>query len=112
MLATAHDPVVLTVGELARRIWTLAGRMGEPELDVVGIRPGETTSEVLIGPGEELGEERHQGIAEIRGEIPTAAPAWVLERLPARGSREEARAVWMEAMRRPGLIEPGVRSAT
>jgi nucleoside-diphosphate-sugar epimerase/sugar phosphate isomerase/epimerase len=110
-LATAHDPVVLTVGELAKRIWRLVGRDGEPELDMIGIRPGETTSEVLIGTGEELGEERHQGIAEIRGEIPTAAPAWVLERLPARGTRDEARAVWMEAMRRPGLIAPQIRAA-
>jgi nucleoside-diphosphate-sugar epimerase/sugar phosphate isomerase/epimerase len=106
LLSTAHDPVVLTVGELAKRTWTLAGRKGEPELDLIGIRPGETTSEVLIGPGEELGKERYQGIAEIRGEIPAAAPAWVLERLPERGTRDEARAVWMEAMRRPGLIAP------
>ena len=111
LLATAHDPVVLTVGELAKRIWTLAGNDGEPDMDVIGIRPGETTSEVLIGPGEEVGEERHQGICEIVGEIPIAAPAWVLERLPARGAREDARAVWMEAMRRPGLIAPRVRSA-
>jgi FlaA1/EpsC-like NDP-sugar epimerase len=101
---------VLTVGELAKRIWSLSGNEGEPDLDVIGIRPGETTSEVLIGPGEELGEERHQGIAEIVGEIPTAAPAWVLERLPASGPREDARAVWMEAMRRPGLIAPRIES--
>jgi nucleoside-diphosphate-sugar epimerase len=110
LLATAHDPVVLTVGDLAQRIWKLAGQEGEPDLDVVGIRPGETTSEVLIGPGERVGEERRQGIVEIVGEIPTAAPAWVVERLPADGSRDSARAVWMEAMRRPGLIAPGVTS--
>jgi len=77
---------------------------------VIGIRPGETTSEVLIGPGEDVAEERYQGICEIVGEIPIAAPAWVLERLPARGPREDARSVWMEAMRRPGLIAPRVRS--
>lgn len=112
LLAGAHEPIVLTVGELAKRIWSVAGRRGEPELDVVGIRPGETTSEVLVGPGEEVGAELHQGIAVIEGEIPTAAPAWVLERLPARGTREEARAVWMEAMRRPGLIAPRVGSAS
>jgi nucleoside-diphosphate-sugar epimerase/sugar phosphate isomerase/epimerase len=112
LLATADDPVVLTVGELATRIWRLTGHEGEPDLDVIGIRPGETTSEVLIGPGEGLGDERHQGIAPIEGEIPAAAPAWVLERLPARGTREEVRAVWMEAMRRPGLIAPHVRSAS
>jgi nucleoside-diphosphate-sugar epimerase/sugar phosphate isomerase/epimerase len=112
LLAGAHDPVVLTVGELAERIWRLTGREGAPELEVVGIRPGETTSEVLVGPTEEIGDERHQGIAPILGEIPTAAPAWVLERLPARGPREEARAVWMEAMRRPGLIAPHSRDLT
>jgi len=110
LLATAHDPVVLTVGDLAQRIWRLAGHEGEPDLDLIGIRPGETTSEVLIGPGERMGEERRQGIAEIVGEIPTAAPAWVVERLPADGSRESERAVWMEAMRRPGLIAPAVQA--
>ena len=112
LLATAHDPVVLTVGELAKRIWTLTGNAGEPDMEIIGMRAGETTSEVLVGPGEEMGHERHQGIAEIVGEIPTAAPAWVLERLPERGPREEARAVWMEAMRRPGLIAPHVRGAS
>jgi nucleoside-diphosphate-sugar epimerase len=110
-LATASDPVVLTVGELARRIWQQAGRDGEPDLDVLGIRPGETLSEILIGAGEQLGDERHQGIAEIRGEIPVAAPAWVAERLPASAAREDTRAVWLEAMRRPGLLAPGVRAS-
>jgi hypothetical protein len=65
---------------------------------------------VLIGPGEQVGEERRQGISEIVGEVPTAAPAWVVERLPTDGSREKARAVWMEAMRRPGLIAPAVKT--
>ncbi|HVM17722.1 MAG TPA: polysaccharide biosynthesis protein [Gaiellaceae bacterium] len=105
-LATAADPVTLTVGELAERIWRHAGRPGTPTLDVVGIRRGETLSEVLIGRGEELGDERFHGIAPIEGEIPTAAPAWVVDRLPERGSREEARAVWLEAMQRPGLLAP------
>ena len=106
LLASPPDPVTLTVGELAKRIWRRAGREDAPSLDVVGIRPGETLSEVLTAPGEELGPERHQGIAPIEGKIPTAGPAWVLERLPKRGSREEARAVWLEAMRRPGLLAP------
>jgi nucleoside-diphosphate-sugar epimerase len=108
-LATASDPVLLTVGELARRIWRQVGREGDPELEVLGIRPGETLSEVLTGPGETLGEERFQGIAPIAGEIPLAAPAWVAERLPERATREEVRAVWLEAIRRPGLISPKVR---
>jgi nucleoside-diphosphate-sugar epimerase len=103
-LAGPADARVLTVGELAERIWRQAGRSDTPALDLVGIRRGETLDEVLVGPGEELGSERHQGIAPILGEIPTAGPAWVAERLPARGSRGEARAVWLEAMHRPGLF--------
>jgi FlaA1/EpsC-like NDP-sugar epimerase len=106
LLAGPADPVRLTVGELAERIWRQAGRPGRPELDLVGIRRGETLSEVLTGPGEEIAAEREQGIAPIESEIPTAAPAWVAERLPDRGRREQARAVWLEAMRRPGLLAP------
>ncbi|HSJ92896.1 MAG TPA: SDR family NAD(P)-dependent oxidoreductase [Gaiellaceae bacterium] len=108
-LATASDAVTLTVGDLAERIWRGAGRRGAPAVDVVGIRPGETMSEVLVGPGEELGTERFQGIAPIEGDVPTAAPAWVLERLPERGSREDVRAVWLEALSRPGLLAPATR---
>jgi nucleoside-diphosphate-sugar epimerase len=108
-LCGPSDPVLMTVGALADRIWTSAGQAGRPVLDLVGIRPGETVSEVLTGPGEELGEERHQGIAPIAGEIPTSAPAWVIERLPEHGAPEDARAVWLEAMRRPGLLSPTVR---
>ncbi len=105
-LCSPHDPVMLTVGGLAERIWRLAGPGGETEIELLGIRRGETLSEVLTGPGEALGEERHQGICAIEGEIPTAGVAWVIERLPARGSREEARAIWLEAMQRPGLLAP------
>jgi nucleoside-diphosphate-sugar epimerase len=105
-LCSPSDPVMLTVGELAERIWRLAGPGGETEIELLGIRRGETLTEVLTGPGETLGEERHQGICEIAGEISTAGAAWVIERLPARGSREEARAIWLEAMQRPGLLAP------
>jgi FlaA1/EpsC-like NDP-sugar epimerase len=105
-LCSPYDPVMLTVGQLAERIWRLAGPGGETEIELLGIRRGETLSEVLTGPGESLGEERHQGICEIESEIPTAGAAWVIERLPARGSREEARAIWLEAMQRPGLLAP------
>ena len=105
-LCSPHDPEMLTVGELAERIWRLAGPGGETEIELLGIRRGETLSEVLTGPGETLGEEGHQGICAIEGEIPTAGAAWVIERLPARGSREEARAIWLEAMQRPGLLAP------
>src|SRR2546430_9423924 len=105
-LCTASDAVTLTVGELAERIWRLAGPGGETEIELLGIRRGETLTEVLTGPGESLGEERHQGICEIEGEIPTAGAAGVVEPLPERGTREEARAIWLEAMQRPGLLAP------
>jgi FlaA1/EpsC-like NDP-sugar epimerase len=106
-LCSPHDPEMLTVGELAERIWAAAGRDGPPELDVVGMRSGETVSEVLTAPGEEPGPEVHQGIVPIGGPVATAASAWVAERLPERGAREEARAVWLEVLRRPALLAPG-----
>jgi FlaA1/EpsC-like NDP-sugar epimerase len=113
-LAGPAGATTLTVGELAERIWRRAGREGAPELDLIGIRRGETLGEVLIGPGEELGSESHQGLAAITGEIPSAGAAWVAERLPGQASREEARAVWLEAMKRPGLLAPaaGARRLT
>jgi nucleoside-diphosphate-sugar epimerase len=106
LLAAPASPAMHTVGELADRIWRQAGGEGEPALDLVGIRRGETMSEVLTGPGEELSGEPHQGISVIEGEIPTAGAAWVVERLPERATRESARAVWLEAMSRPGLLAP------
>ncbi|MDQ2983164.1 MAG: polysaccharide biosynthesis protein [Actinomycetota bacterium] len=105
-LCGPHDPVTLTVGELAERIWHLAGPRGETEIEITGIRRGETLSEVLTGPGEELGEERHQGIAPIHAGLTTAGAAWVVERLTDQATREEARAIWLEAMQRPGLLSP------
>ena len=59
---------MLTVGELAERIWRGAGREGDPDIDLVGIRRGETLTEVLTAPGEELGDEAFQGIAPIDGD--------------------------------------------
>jgi FlaA1/EpsC-like NDP-sugar epimerase len=109
LLATAAEPATLTVGDLATRIWRESGRKGPPETDVIGIRPGETMGEILVGPSESLGEERFQGIAPIEGEVPTAAPAWVLERLGDGTPRDEARSVWLEALSRPGLLAPTPR---
>jgi FlaA1/EpsC-like NDP-sugar epimerase len=109
LLACPADPAMLTVGELAERIWSGCGLEGKPDIDLVGIRRGETLSEVITARGEVIGEERFQGIAPIAGEISTAGPAWVAERLPASGSREEARAVWLEAMQRPGLLTPSAQ---
>jgi FlaA1/EpsC-like NDP-sugar epimerase len=109
VLAGPHEPLVLTVGELAGRIWRAAGNAGTPEIDVLGIRRGETLSEVLTGGGEELGAERHQGIAAIEAEPHIAGAAWVAERLSADATREEARSVWLEAMHRPGLVAAAPR---
>ena len=109
-LAAPADPAMLTVGELAERIWRRSGRPGAPEIEVLGIRRGETLTEVITGPGERLAAARHDGVAAIAAEPSTAGAAWVAERLPARSSREEARVVWMEAMQRPGLIAPAGRA--
>src|SRR4051812_24662047 len=103
-LATPHDPAELSVGELAERIWRAAGAGAAAEIELLGIRRGETLSEVLTGPGEQLGPERMQGIAAIEGGRSAAGPAWVAERLEAGMGRPDARAVWLEAMRRPGLL--------
>jgi nucleoside-diphosphate-sugar epimerase/sugar phosphate isomerase/epimerase len=105
-LAGPAGTTTLTVGELAERIWRQAGGEGTPHMDVVGIRRGETLSEVLTGPGENLGAESHQGIAPITGAMTTAGAAWVAERLPRHGRSPESRAVWLEAMQRPGLLAP------
>jgi len=109
LLATAAEPATLTVGELAGRIWRESGRRGAPATEVIGIRPGETMSEILVGASESVGDERFQGIAPIVGGVPTAAPAWVAERLGDGTARDEARAVWLEALSRPGLLAPAPR---
>jgi FlaA1/EpsC-like NDP-sugar epimerase len=107
VLATPHDPAQLSVGELAARIWAAARGGGEPEIELLGIRAGETLTEVLTGPGEELGGEPLQGIAPIEPGPLSPGPAWVAERLAGEQGREEARAVWLEAMRRPALLAAG-----
>jgi nucleoside-diphosphate-sugar epimerase/sugar phosphate isomerase/epimerase len=106
VLSTPHDPAELSVGELAERIWRAAGAGEAADIELLGIRRGETLTEVLTGPGETLGDEARQGIAAISGGAPSAGPAWVAERLEASMGREASRAVWLEAMRRPGLLVP------
>jgi len=106
VLATPHEPSELSVGELAERIWRASGAGEGADIELLGIRRGETLSEVLTGPHEQIGGERFQGIAAIDGGPAAPGPAWVAERLEASMSREQARAVWLEAMRRPGLLVP------
>jgi nucleoside-diphosphate-sugar epimerase/sugar phosphate isomerase/epimerase len=105
-LATPAGAPEFTVGELATRIWRGAGLRGEPSVELLGIRRGETMGEVLTGPGERLGTEQYPGVVEIDSEMVTAAASWVAERIGAETSREAAREVWREAMERPGLIVP------
>jgi nucleoside-diphosphate-sugar epimerase/sugar phosphate isomerase/epimerase len=107
VLAGPTNLPTMTVGELAEQIWSFAGREGKPALDRIGIREGETMREVLTGLGEEVGPEADQGIAPILSDNPTDSAAWVAERLPEGVSREEARAIWLEAMGRPGLDRSG-----
>jgi nucleoside-diphosphate-sugar epimerase/sugar phosphate isomerase/epimerase len=106
LLATPAGAPELTVGELATRIWRGAGLAGEPNVDLLGIRRGETMGEVLVGAGERLGAELYPGIVSIESDVSTAAASWVAERIGADSSREAAREVWREAMERPGLIVP------
>jgi nucleoside-diphosphate-sugar epimerase/sugar phosphate isomerase/epimerase len=103
-LAAPADPVTLTVGELATRIWRHAGRQDEPDVTTIGIRSGETMTEVLTGEGEEIEDELHQGIAPIRGGPGTSAAEWVTERLAAAAGAQEADAIWLEALGRPDLL--------
>ena len=105
LLAAPADPVTLTVGELATRIWRQCGRPGAPETSSIGIRPGETMSEVLVGPGEELAEETHQGIAQVRSGPRTSAAAWVADRLRERpAERGDGGGLWLAALGRPDLL--------
>ncbi len=96
-LATAADPAELSVGELASRIWRQAGRGGEPESELVGVRAGEVMTEVLHGPDEALGPEVHQGVAAITGPGPDAAALLAQIDAPPRVRR----AAWVALLREP-----------
>jgi nucleoside-diphosphate-sugar epimerase/sugar phosphate isomerase/epimerase len=96
-LLTAHDPVEMPIGEVAERIWSVAAG-GAAEMHIAGVRPGETMSEVLVGPGEELGGELHQGACAIHGEAPVDAAAAVVAEVDGAGSAEERRALWLDAL--------------
>ena len=107
MLATPHDPAQLSVGELAERIWRAAGAGDDADIELLGIRRGETLTEVLTGPGEQLGARARAGDRGDRGRrCPRPArPGWPSGSRPGWRARTP-RAVWLEAMRRPGLLVP------
>jgi FlaA1/EpsC-like NDP-sugar epimerase len=106
-LVTAAQPAMLTVGELAARIWRGAGGGAEPDFHVMGVRPGETMDEVLSGTGERLGGEVWSGVAEIEpaGSVDDgtwrtdpASLAALVEEAERHPGSEDRRAVWMRAL--------------
>ena len=96
-LLTAADPSMLTVGELASRIWRGAGGGAEPDFHVMGVRPGETMDEVLVGEGERLGGEVWSGVAGIERPVTSEVGALVDE-VEAQAGSEERRAAWLRAL--------------
>src|SRR3954470_11407768 len=99
-LATAAEPVSLTVGELGERVWTgVHGTSEGAPIHLVGVRAGETMSEVLVGPGEALGPERFQGAAEITGTPSLDGLADAVGALDALASLQARRRHWLELLR-------------
>jgi nucleoside-diphosphate-sugar epimerase/sugar phosphate isomerase/epimerase len=109
-LATAADPATFTVGEVAERVWRQAGREGEPELELVGVRPGETMSELLVGEGERLLDERVDGCAVIAPTDEREQIDALLSRLGEAGGWRARRAVWLDAIRGGAGTGSGARA--
>ena len=105
-LLTAAEPVEEEIGAIAERIWTLAGPSGPADMHIAGVRPGETMSEILVGPGEELGEEVRMGAAAILGDAPTDAAAAVVEEVERCSGAEERRQAWLAALTPPRAAVP------
>ena len=97
-LLTAADPEELPIGLLAERIWAQAGPTGRPDLHIAGVRPGETMSEVLVGPGEQLGAELFQGAAVILGDARTDEAAAVVAEVERCATADERRQAWLRAL--------------
>jgi len=100
-LVTAAGPSELSVGELAARIWTAAGRQGAPAVDVLGVRPGETMSEVLVGDGEALGEERFAGCVRIDGSVAVPLARTLAEEIDGIPDADARIATWTAALAEP-----------
>jgi nucleoside-diphosphate-sugar epimerase/sugar phosphate isomerase/epimerase len=98
-LVGASDAVTLTVGDIAARIWHLAGAPGEPAIEITGVRPGETMSEVIAGPAEQIGDESRPGVAAIRAPEPSAELVEMVGALGDHHGPAERRAAWLAALR-------------
>jgi nucleoside-diphosphate-sugar epimerase len=105
-LVAAADAVSLTVGEVAERIWRLAGAPGDPDIELTGVRPGETMSEVIVGPGEGLAPTRYPGAAAIRGSEPSPELAEIVAALDGTRGSAERRAAWLAALRPESFAAP------
>ncbi|MDQ3609656.1 MAG: polysaccharide biosynthesis protein [Actinomycetota bacterium] len=104
-LVTAAEPVTLTVGQLAERIWRGAGRAGAPDVALLGVRVGETMEEALVGDGEVLGAERFAGCVPIEGGAasPLELARELVSRLDGEPDPAVRRAHWARALAPPLL---------
>ncbi|MEA2272836.1 MAG: hypothetical protein QOI98_1544 [Solirubrobacteraceae bacterium] len=105
-LVAAADAVTLTVGEVAERIWRLAGAPGEPAIELTGVRPGETMTEVIAGPDEQISDEVHPGVAAIRSAEPSAELAEMVAALDGQAGPAERRAAWLAALSPESFAAP------
>ena len=106
-VATAADPSEISVGLMAERIWAGAGHAGPPAVATLGVRPGEVMREILVGPGETLAPERHQGAAAIETDTISPEAAEAVDRLAGAGDAAERRRVWLDVLTREGSFAGG-----
>ncbi len=111
-LVSAADPITMTVGELAARIWRQTGHADDPAITLVGVRPGEVMREVITGPHERLGEELLQGCAAIEGPSPLEETRALVADLEQARDVEERRALLLSALRRPEAFPTPAGCAT
>ena len=79
-------------------------RDGTPEIDVLGIRRGETLTEVLWRRARNWAASVTRASPRSRATCRSPARHGSPSGCRRAATREEARSVWLEAMRRPGLV--------
>ena len=63
--------------------------------------------EILAGPGEPLGPERHQGAAAIETDAISPEAGEAVDRLASARDAAERRRVWLDALTREGSFAGG-----
>jgi len=63
--------------------------------------------EILVGPGETLAPERHQGAAAIETDTISPEAAEAVDRLAGAGDAAERRRVWLDVLTREGSFAGG-----